>query len=108
MMPMPSGPSAPMDAASSSQGPPQGQQSPDPSLLGASPAIQPSPSPDQINQALMAEIQDLTTRITSLARQFPVGAENFEVAVQSLIEAMTKTIISSTSTEPTQAPNLVG
>lgn len=56
----------------------------------------------------MAEIQDITMRITSLARSYPAGAQEFEVAIQSLIEAMTKSIIASTSTEPSAAPSLVG
>lgn len=103
MMPMPSGPqSVPSEQASQSpQANPQ-------SLLGQSAPSSLSPSPEQQNEAFMMEIQDLTVRITSLARQYPAGAENFEVAIQSLIEAMTKSIIASSTTEPTAAPNLVG
>lgn len=109
MMPMPSGPASPQGGTSSPSPSPQGgapqglvgpSQGQDPSQL--------SPTPEQMNEAFMAETQDLTMRITSLARQYPAAAENYEVAIQSLIEGMTKAIIASTNTEPGMTPSLVG
>lgn len=106
MMPMPSSPSGAPPEQASSPSPQGGAPS---NLVGPSQdPSQLSPTPEQMNEAFMAEIQDLTMRVTSLARQYPAGAENFEVAIQSLIEGMTKSIISSTSTEPGMSPSLVG
>jgi len=89
---------------------PEAPAAPSPSLLGQSTAqpTQAGPSPEQESSAFMAEIRDLTMRITSLAQQYPQCAEDFEVSVQSLINGMTKAIISQSTTEPGSAPNLVG
>jgi hypothetical protein len=66
------------------------------------------PTPEQQSEAFMAEVRELTIRISALARSFPAGAEDFELAVQNLINAMTKTVIAQSNTEPMSAPNLVG
>lgn len=105
MMPMPSGPSLGGEASPQPSAPTQGAPLVQPS---APQGQELSPTPEQLNEAFMAETQDLTMRITALARQYPAGAENYEIAIQSLIEAMTKSIIASTSTEPAMAPNLIG
>lgn len=101
-------PSLGMAAQPAPQGPPPG---PPQNLLGnptATPPGMAGPSPAQQNEALMNEVRDLTMRMTSLARQYPDGAEDLEVAIQSTINFMTKVVIASSSTEPTAAPNLVG
>ncbi len=66
------------------------------------------PTPEQEQAAFMAEVREITIRISSLARSFPAGAEDFELAVQNVINGMTKTVISQSNTEPMSAPNLVG
>lgn len=105
-MPMPQSPGAQLDSPNPTPGGPP--SSPGSSLLGPDSLPQPSPTPEQQNEAFMLEIQELTQRITALARQFPASAENWEIAIQSLIEGMTKTVIASQTTEPSMAPNLVG
>ena len=78
-------------------------------LLGGDASVaQAGPTPEQQSQALMAEIRDLSMRITALARQYPQAADDFEVATQSLINSMTKIIVSQSSTEPASSPNLLG
>lgn len=110
-MPMPMSPSLGMGMQQSGpqQGPPPGP-SPSNALLGptGSAPAPVGPSPEQQSEALMSEVRDLTMRMTSLARQFPDGADDLEVAIQSLINFMTKTVIASSNTEPSSAPNLVG
>ena len=97
-------PPDPSMGMSSPQGAPQPQN-----LLGPNDApTQAGPTPEQAQQALMAEVRDITMRITALARQYPDGAEDAEVATQSLINFMTKCVISSSTTEPSNAPNLLG
>lgn len=96
-----------MDGANPTPGaPPQslvGPSSSQPSEL-----TQAAPSPEQQSQAFMMQTKDLTMQITALARQFPAGAQDYEFAIQALINAMTKVITSMSSTEPESAPNLVG
>jgi hypothetical protein len=108
-MPLPPTPSLGMGMPSApTAAPTNPNPSPQPSLLGEQPQGQLGPSPEQMQQQLMAETRDLTTRITSLARQHPESAEDYETAIQSLINGMTRSVISASSTEPTSPPNLVG
>lgn len=105
-------PSSPMQAPSGSSAPSMG--GPAQSLVGPSqgdpsaPQPQVAPSPEQLSQAFMAQIRELCMGITSLARNFPAAAQDFELANQNLINGMTKQVISQSNTESASAPTLVG
>ena len=80
-------------------------------LLSANPNQPPEmagPTPEQQMAGFMMEIRDITMRIASLAQEFPVAAEDFQLASQALINSMTKVVISSSNTEPMSAPNVIG
>ena len=102
---LPPNPSMGMNSAPAPQGPPPASAN----LLGGDASLaQAGPTPEQEQAAFMAEIRDITMRITALARAHPEAAEDFEVATQSLINSMTKVIIAASTTEPSNAPNLLG
>lgn len=72
-------------------------------LLGGGQALQPSPSPEQHAEALMAQFRDLSTQIQAIARQYPAAAQDLAVCNDSLINAMTK-VLSGMNSEPASAP----
>jgi hypothetical protein len=74
-----------------------------PADAAASPAI----TPEQQAQGIMLQIRELHMAMDALARQNPLMAEDMEIAKQALTNAMTKTVIAMSSTEPQSAPQLI-
>lgn len=56
----------------------------------------------------MMQIRDLTMQIDALAMMRPEIGEDLEIAKQALINAMTKSLMLQSSTEPQGAPQVLG
>jgi hypothetical protein len=65
-------------------------------------------SPEQQSEAFMMQVREIVMQIDGLATMRPDAAEDFEIAKQALVNAMTKSLMMSSSTEPSSAPAVLG
>lgn len=112
MPPIPPMPMSPMAPGPQAAQPPMGSMDPS-ALLGpgvsAPPAAStPVVSPEQQSEAFMMQVRELTMQIDGLAQIYPEAGEDFEIAKQALVNALTKCLMSQSSTEPASSPSLVG
>jgi hypothetical protein len=78
------------------------------SLLGPGASAPPAPSLEQASEAFMMQIRELTIQIDGIAMAHPEVGEDLEIAKQALINAMTKSLMTMSQTEPADAPRLLG
>jgi hypothetical protein len=113
MPPIPPMPMSPMaqdpNAAPPQQAGPAGLASLLGPAAGAAPAQStPVVSPQQQSEAFMMQVRDLTMQIDGLAQSYPECGEDFEIAKQALVNAMTKCLMLQSQTEPGSAPQILG
>lgn len=77
-----------------------------PSALVETPGASPSqgPTPEQLAEQYMKQVQQLSAAIDALASQFPPASKNLRDAKQALIDSMTAVAGSLAQTNGTQQP----
>lgn len=112
MPPLPPMPMGPMAQGPQAAPPPAGPMDPSallgPQSPGSPSASTPVVSPEQQSEAFMMQVRELTMQIDGLATAYPECGEDFDIAKQALVNAMTKSLMMRSQTEPGSAPNLVG
>ena len=83
---------------------PASPQNPDPSTLVAGLGATPpqGPSPEQIVQEFMRQIQSLHAQIDALASQHPEASKELQAAKQALTDSMTPVAANMTQGQSTQ------